>query len=1104
MQTWAKRGLQTALVTGGLLMLGTGIASANENVNPDRPASPLDPQVKVPVRVHDNAIGTPFGQMNTPTVKRDVTVSADELTRKLPVGKAAALAKAPLAKAAGVVGRAQGAAAPLAAKLPTSRVAVAHDLFRGNKVVPHIVAPIEIAGNAIAAGGDAHVDAASSEQDILYSPIWTDGSGESLAGNVVALDWALPIRISGNAVAALGRATTHFVSDNTTVVGGDIVTRGTNGVIAGNVLAGQLATPAQVTGNAVSGGGHATAVTEMDDAACAPGTITTDGTNGVVTGTGAGVPVALPAAVHGNAASILGKALTVEQNSVLSTAGQSVAQTKAAGDYIATGGKDSVVGGTVLQPGFAGPAAVLCDSANIAGGTDCVGSETDTVTKSGGSSTTNGDKSFAGGSIVTAPLAVPAQVFANAATLGGLANAHHGNSDKATAGGKSTTSGIEAVLAGTNSNSAVAGPAEVFGNAANLGGIAKTDAMDEVATKAGGDSWTNASGSVLSGSFANPAVALPAEVFGTAANIGGISEALVGEHKTSTAGGNAMEHSDNAVLSGTSVTPAASGPVQVISTAATVLGKAKSDVCNDITTKSGGYTGTTGNDSSISGNVVTGGLALPGEVLGNGANLGGTTSGSVEEHKVSTAGGLVNTNDDAGAVSSNAVVASLAGPVQVFGNSATGGGISTAKAVKQSVVTAGGPVNATGTGGAGSGNVAAAPVALPTQAFGLAAAVLGKATAWAEGDTLSHSGGAITSDGKMSTFSGNVASVPAAAAAQVFGDAAGVAGIVNASGANTTDSVAGGKTTTSGQDGSVSGNVASAQALPIAQVFGLAAAGTGLVHGTGQNDTVATSGGDILTNGDWGSISGNLLDVPAAAVAQVFGDAAAVGGTAVGVGPNETTAVTGGMDTTSGKSGNLSGNLATVPVGAVAQVFGNAASVVGTAVGVAPNQTTVLAGGDGRTSGEDGSISGNLLAVPVAAVAQVFGNAASVGGHALGIAPNETTDIVGGTYQTDGDLKTLSGVEKVVPVGVVTQVYNIPLPILAHAMTAAPNATFVKADDTAPLVDLPVGGGGLPINKLPSLRGLVASHKARTDVPASVSGLDTTGVLPALNLPHLR
>ncbi|GAB3438069.1 hypothetical protein [Actinophytocola sediminis] len=52
MQTWARRGIQTALVTGGVLMLGTGIASADEDVNPDKPASPVDLQDaigKVPV-----------------------------------------------------------------------------------------------------------------------------------------------------------------------------------------------------------------------------------------------------------------------------------------------------------------------------------------------------------------------------------------------------------------------------------------------------------------------------------------------------------------------------------------------------------------------------------------------------------------------------------------------------------------------------------------------------------------------------------------------------------------------------------------------------------------------------------------------------------------------------------------------------------------------------------------------------------------------------------------------------------------------------------------------------------------------------------------------
>ncbi|HEX5114740.1 MAG TPA: hypothetical protein VFW65_06035 [Pseudonocardiaceae bacterium] len=38
MQTWAQRGVRTALVTGGLLMLGTGIANASQHV----PATPID------------------------------------------------------------------------------------------------------------------------------------------------------------------------------------------------------------------------------------------------------------------------------------------------------------------------------------------------------------------------------------------------------------------------------------------------------------------------------------------------------------------------------------------------------------------------------------------------------------------------------------------------------------------------------------------------------------------------------------------------------------------------------------------------------------------------------------------------------------------------------------------------------------------------------------------------------------------------------------------------------------------------------------------------------------------------------------------------------
>lgn len=70
MQTWAKRGLQTALVTGGLLMLGTGIASADENVNPDAPASPLDLNVTAPIQEANNAVGTPSASWTCPPGRR--------------------------------------------------------------------------------------------------------------------------------------------------------------------------------------------------------------------------------------------------------------------------------------------------------------------------------------------------------------------------------------------------------------------------------------------------------------------------------------------------------------------------------------------------------------------------------------------------------------------------------------------------------------------------------------------------------------------------------------------------------------------------------------------------------------------------------------------------------------------------------------------------------------------------------------------------------------------------------------------------------------------------------------------------------------------------
>lgn len=73
MQTWAQRGLRTALVTGGLLVLGTGIASANENVNPDLPPSPLDSPIGGGIGQLPSAPVQAIGVASTPPDTEEAT-----------------------------------------------------------------------------------------------------------------------------------------------------------------------------------------------------------------------------------------------------------------------------------------------------------------------------------------------------------------------------------------------------------------------------------------------------------------------------------------------------------------------------------------------------------------------------------------------------------------------------------------------------------------------------------------------------------------------------------------------------------------------------------------------------------------------------------------------------------------------------------------------------------------------------------------------------------------------------------------------------------------------------------------------------------------------
>jgi hypothetical protein len=819
MQTWAKRGIQTALVTGGLLMLGTGIASADEDVNPDKPASPLDGRLIVPLNLDNNQIGSPLGPIDGPRVNTQaVNVGVSDVTGN--TGDVVLDATAP----------------------------ITGDLLRDNQIAGDVVVPADISGNAIGVLGDAAVTNTSDQSVDVSRPMWANGTGGTLAANIVDLDYTAPIQITGNAVSGLGNAESTSTSTQDSSTTGDVGTNGTGGVLSGNVAAAYGATPIQVTGNALSGGGTAETDSEATTEGEAGGAIFTLGNFGTISGNGAGVPAAIPVMVNDNSVGAAANTESEGSSDAEATAGRQ----HGAPERDTTGGISMVSNGT--------------------GGTIA-------------------------GTVAQTPVATPVTVDCNAAA--GLANAVASceNSSSSTAGGGNRTEGIGGLASGTVGNLPAAVPVDVFSNAGAVGGTAVTDDANTIDAAAGGDNFT---------------------------------------------------HGTNGTGSGTVIGGSATGPVDVFNNAAAGAGDAiAGNTSNTSTTEAGGFNGTSGDNSTGGGNTADIPVALPTEGFGNVVGgLGNATTTETQETKVSSSGGDTSTKDDGGLLASNAVQPALSGPVQVIGNGGGAAGNTISHVDTDNDITAGGDTTATGTGGTLSGNIGQAFASLPAQLFGNNVTAGGIGEASGDVDTDTDAGGDAVSDGTAGTGSGNVVSVPAASALQGFGDSAAALGISSAEADGTTDSEAGGDVTTAGTGGLLDGNVVTGQALPIAQGMGDAVAGLGASNNaTGDNDLSASSGGDVGTNGDAGTISGNLVNVPAGVIAQPGGDAvSAIGSHAVGAAESDSVGTAGGSSSTSGAGGFLSGLNGTLPAGADVLLFGVPVPVLAEAIAGADNTSSFTIG----------------------------------------------------------------------------------------------------------------------------------------------------------------
>ncbi|MEU6644931.1 hypothetical protein ABZ863_20545 [Saccharomonospora sp. NPDC046836] len=848
MQTWAKRGIQTALVTGGLLMLGTGIASANEKVDPDTPAGPLDLTVSVPVDIADNAVGTPVGQVNLPGYQGEIsTKPVTDLANKVlaPASNAAApaakvtapatmrvnQAASKVSEATSMIGRAtaQAPAQQRATQATAPTLEPTDDPLMGNKVVGNLAVPIQITGNAVGVLGDAEVESDSEQSYAHNSDVSTSGAGGGLAGNVVALNWALPVQISGNAGGLGGSGKTSGSASQSASTTGDIETDGTGGGLAGNVVAPQFATPIQASGNALGWFlGNAETDFDAQSEAESGGYIVTGGDKGAGAGNVAGAPIALPVRVANDAVSWGGNANANGASEVAATAGDTTPGINNIPSYIQTDGDASFLSGNVAQPQGALLASVTGTAAawvgnSVTGDTDeraSAGTSSAAEMKAGGFSSTSGEDAAASGNIADLPVALPVEVFGVGGTW--IGNAH-------AKGHENTTSAF-----------------------------------------AGDGTFSNGDGSVVSGNTVTGQVASTVEAFG----IGG-----------------------------------------------TWIGNASGNATEDKTVDAGGYNGTRGNDSAGSGNLVQVPLAVPAEVFGIGGSWIGQGRGSAQETKVVKAGGGGNTEDDNGFVAANLVSVPVSLPAQVFGIGGTWIGNGFGEATADTISEAGDNVHANGKKGTGAGNIGFVPVSLPLQVHGIGGSWIGNAGGTSENLTDSVAGGDASTTGEGGSVAGNIIQAPVGAAGGVFGLGASWVGVVSGESTNDVVSEAGGDASSNGDGGSIAGNVISAEALPIAQVFGSAATLTAVATGEGLNTTEVTSGGDIETSGVGGALSGDIVDVPVAAVPQVFGLAASVGGVAHAVADNNLTGETGGETTTAGPTNALSGVDGQLPLGALVQVY---------------------------------------------------------------------------------------------------------------------------------------------------------------------------------------
>ncbi|MFF4989688.1 chaplin family protein [Streptosporangium saharense] len=396
----------------------------------------------------------------------------------------------------------------------------------------------------------------------------------------------------------------------------------------------------------------------------------------------------------------------------------------------------------------------------------------------------------------------------------------------------------------------------------------------------------------------------------------------------------------------------------------------------------------------------------------------------------------------------------------------------------------------------GGGNQVNAPVTLPIDISGNAAAVGGNSTAVSQGgSSVTGKGGqgGNTTSGKSSVLGGNQVNAPVTAPVNACGNAVSVIGNSKAAcrgGASVVRQGRGGGgaggNRTDGTSSVLGGNqVVAPITAPVnacgnaVAIFGGAVAGCR--GGASVTGAPGRGAGGNTTSGRSSVLGGNQVVAPVTAPANVCGLAVGAvgnafsgckGGAVVPGAPKRPTtgyAGTGrpgaGGNRTDGTSSVVGGNQVVAPVTAPVNVCGTAIAAVGNAAAGCVGGSSINGFGPGRgaggntTSGRSGVVSGNQAVAPVTAPVNVCGTAVAAVGNAFGACRGGSS--VNGGYGRGAGGNTTSGRSGVLAGNQVVAPVTAPV-------NACGNAVAALGDAAAGCLGGARVGGPAPVTRVPA------------------------------------